>query len=64
MRLGPIIAAGVIGIQALGLIVLGCGWVLNVIRIAQHPLEDVTGMLVLRCLGVIIAPLGCVLGFV
>jgi hypothetical protein len=42
-----------------GLIV---GWVLNIVRLV--PMEGATGMLVLRAVGILFAPLGAVLGYV
>lgn len=39
------------------------GWVLNVIAIAGSDFGQITGMLVLRCVGIFVAPLGCVLGY-
>lgn len=38
------------------------GWVLNVIAVVHNINLPVTGMFVLRCIGILIAPLGGVLG--
>jgi len=38
-----------------------CGWVANIITIAQA--DGFSGMLILRIIGVFMAPLGAVLGF-
>ncbi len=47
----------------LGLIGLGAaGWVLNIIKIAEA--DTVTPMVILRCVGVVIAFLGMVLGWI
>lgn len=56
-------AAGWLIAIYLVLIVSGfVGWVLNVITIAQSDFV-LSGMLVLRCIGVVLAPLGAVLGY-
>ena len=39
------------------------GWISNVIKLASMDFGGVTGMLVLRAIGVFLAPLGAVLGF-
>ena len=39
------------------------GWVVNIIKIVGSDFSQITGMLVMRCIGVFIAPLGAVLGF-
>ncbi|QRF55756.1 hypothetical protein [Variovorax paradoxus] len=37
------------------------GWVLNIVKLA--PMDGATGMLVLRGFGIVLAPLGAVLGY-
>ena len=39
------------------------GWVMNIITIAGSSFNDITGVLVLRVIGIFIAPLGAVLGY-
>lgn len=39
------------------------GWVLNIVKLVQSDFAVITGMFVVRCIGVFIAPLGSVLGF-
>jgi hypothetical protein len=39
------------------------GWVANIVKLAGMDFASVTGMLVLRAIGIIVAPLGAVLGF-
>jgi hypothetical protein len=39
------------------------GWVMNLVDIANSSFSDITGMLVLRIIGVFIVPLGAVLGY-
>ena len=38
------------------------GWVLNIIRIFAMVDLPITGMFILRCVGVIVFPLGAILG--
>ena len=40
------------------------GWVMNIITIAHSNFSDLTGLLVLRVVGIFIAPLGAILGWV
>lgn len=41
----------------------GVGWVMNIIDIVNSDFSKITGMLVLRIIGVFLAPLGAVLGY-
>ena len=41
----------------------GTGWIWNVVKIVGSDFGAITGMLVMRVIGVFVAPLGCVLGF-
>ena len=47
------------------LLILGgfIGWVLNIVKIVQTGFDVITGMFIARCIGVFVAPLGAVLGF-
>lgn len=46
----------------LSLVAAGCyGWVMNIVTIAQT--EAFSGMVLLRVVGVFMAPLGAILGF-
>lgn len=57
------IGSVVAGLVALALIVLSFyGWVNNILQLADA--TGVTGMVVLRVIGVFVAPLGVVLGYV
>lgn len=49
----------------IGLIVLvgASGWIWNVVKIATADFNDITGLLVLRVIGIFFAPLGAILGF-
>jgi hypothetical protein len=40
------------------------GWVANIVTIANSNFSEITGILVLRVVGIFIAPLGVVLGYV
>ena len=46
-----IIAAGVIG------------WIMNIYEIVQTVADPITGMFILRCVGIFVAPLGAILGY-
>lgn len=39
------------------------GWIWNIVKLAGSDFAQITGMLVLRCLGVVVPPLGAVMGF-
>ena len=39
------------------------GWVMNIIEIANTVDAELTGMFILRCIGVFVAPLGGILGW-
>ena len=40
------------------------GWMMNIVDLAHMNLAHITGMFVLRVIGIFIPPLGAVLGFV
>lgn len=50
------------GFFLIGLLMLG-GWVNNIIKIVGAGFDVMNGMLIARCIGVFVAPLGGVLGF-
>lgn len=39
------------------------GWILNIIKISGSGFDVITGMFIARCIGVFVAPLGAVLGY-
>jgi hypothetical protein len=39
------------------------GWIANIVKLASMTFDPVTGMLVLRAIGVFLAPLGAILGY-
>lgn len=40
------------------------GWVANIITIAHSNFSELTGILILRCVGIFVAPLGVVMGYI
>ena len=46
------------------MIALAVGWVMNIFAIAHIMAEPITGMFVLRVVGIFVAPLGGVLGYI
>jgi hypothetical protein len=48
------------------LFILTCivGWVANVVQIVLAISEPITGLYILKCVGVLLAPLGVVLGYI
>lgn len=40
------------------------GWIMNIMTLIQTADAAVTGMFILRCVGIFVAPLGAVLGYV
>lgn len=45
------------------IVLVGIGWVLNLIDIFNSDFANITGLLVLRVIGVFLAPLGSFLGW-
>jgi hypothetical protein len=46
-----------------GLVAAIVGWLLNIMVIIQSVDMSITGMFVLRCVGIFVAPLGAILGY-
>jgi hypothetical protein len=40
------------------------GWIMNIITLAGSSFDPLTGMVVLRIIGIFVAPLGVVLGYI
>lgn len=40
------------------------GWVLNIVKLIQCAGGGVTGMLIIRIIGIFVAPLGCIMGYI
>lgn len=47
----------------IGLLLIG-GWIANVVKIVGAISEPLTGLFIIRCVGVFAAPVGAVLGFI
>ena len=54
--------AGLVWLGIIGALIYG--WVANIITIAHSNFSDITGILVLRVVGIFVAPLGTVLGYI
>ena len=54
--------AGLVWLAIIGALIYG--WVANIITIAHSNFSDITGILVLRVVGIFVAPLGTVLGYI
>ncbi len=39
------------------------GWVLNIVKMVSHLQDPITAMEILRMIGIVVAPMGAVLGF-
>ena len=46
------------------IVALVSGWILNIYCVATGSFDPITGLMVLRVVGIFIPPLGAVLGFV
>lgn len=40
------------------------GWILNIITIANSSFDSITGVLVLRVVGIFMAPIGAIMGWI
>lgn len=50
------------GLVGIGLVLAGAvGWIMNIVAVAQS--DFVSGMVILRVVGIFMAPLGAVLGY-
>ncbi|HJV73145.1 MAG TPA: hypothetical protein VJ654_02900 [Noviherbaspirillum sp.] len=41
----------------------GYGWIANIVKLFNADFTRITGALVLRCIGIVAAPLGAVMGY-
>jgi len=51
----------------IGLLIMGLslyGWLMNLITLWTMPLDPLTGQLIVRIIGIFVAPLGVILGYV
>lgn len=53
----------VFGAYLVLILLLGVGWVFNLLAIVHADFGQVTGLLIVRCFGVFIVPLGSILGY-
>lgn len=60
------LAGGWLTVGALIAIAIGImyGWIMNIIIIANSNFSELTGLLILRVVGIFVAPLGVILGYV
>lgn len=50
------------GLVGIGIVLFGAvGWIMNIVAVAQS--DVVSGMVILRVVGIFMAPLGAVLGY-
>lgn len=54
--------AGWIFVLTLWVVAIG-GWILNIVKFVDLDFTTVTGMMILRGIGIFMAPLGAVLGY-
>ena len=63
MKTAPILVlAAAIAILSV-FILAAVGWVMNIVEVVHLVNDPITGMFILRCVGIIIIPLGAVLGW-
>ena len=52
-------------LMAVIVVVLGVGgWIANIVKLVGMNFDHITGLLVVRAIGIFLAPLGAVMGFV
>lgn len=53
-------------VELLALLVFigGGGWIANVVKLVGSSFDPLTGMVIARAIGIFVAPLGAVLGFI
>ncbi len=62
MENSPSTAAAIVWLALV--IAVTYGWIANIIVIANSSFTEITGILILRVVGIFVAPLGVVLGYV
>jgi hypothetical protein len=62
MRHHTDLSAGAIFILSVWFLAI-LGWVMNIFDIVEMVNDPITGMFILRCIGVFVAPLGSILGY-
>lgn len=55
----------VVEVMVVLIIVLGAGgWVANIVKLVSSNFDPITGMVIARAIGIFVAPLGAVLGYI
>lgn len=65
-RRGATIVEGIYGAILLWstvALIIGVGWAINIVELAKMSFDPLTGLAVLRTIGVVLPPLGAVLGY-
>lgn len=65
-RRGLTLVEGVFGAVLLWgsiVLIIGVGWAINIVELSKMSFDPLTGLAVLRVIGVFIPPLGAVLGY-
>lgn len=63
MKVNEAKAVGIVGLVVLSIWIAAIvGWVLNIVDIFHTMANPVNGLFILRCIGIVFAPLGSVLG--
>jgi len=58
------IGATVVELVVLLIMLLGAGgWIWNIVKVVHGFADPITGLFVMRCIGVFVAPVGAVLGY-
>lgn len=57
------IGAGVFVFMACCLLAAVAGWIMNLYKIVHEVADPLTGLFIVRCIGVVMAPVGAVLGW-
>jgi hypothetical protein len=63
MRASEVLEGSALLIMVILILAAIGGWIANVVAIVVTVNDPVSGMFILRCVGVFVAPLGSVLGF-
>lgn len=61
--MGKSSAAGLIAGQLFIVLLVGIGWVMNILDLVGMELDVVTIELILRVIGIVVVPLGAIMGY-
>lgn len=53
----------IVGVASL-VVMAAAGWIFNIVEIFSSVNMPVSGMFILRCIGIFVAPLGAILGWI